>query len=83
MKKVKFAMVLLLSGAIIFSGCSSSKMATTKNSTKGGIIGGAGGALLGAGIGALAGKGKGAAVGAAIGGVVGAGAGVMIGKKNG
>ncbi len=81
MRKVYFSMVLLLSGAIIFSGCSSSKMATTKNSTKGGIIGGAGGALLGAGIGALAGKGKGAAIGAAIGGVVGAGAGVMIGKK--
>lgn len=76
-------MALLLSGAILLagSGCSSSKLATTKNSTKGGILGGAGGALIGAGIGALAGKGKGAAIGAAIGGAVGAGAGVVIGKK--
>ena len=36
------------------------------NTTKGGLIGGGGGAALGAGIGALIGKGKGAAIGAAI-----------------
>jgi outer membrane protein OmpA-like peptidoglycan-associated protein len=58
-----------------------SSCSTTKNSTKGGVIGGASGALLGAGIGALVGKGKGAAIGAAVGGAVGAGAGVVIGKK--
>lgn len=81
MKRLNTIIALLLIGAIIFAGCSSSKMATTKNSTKGGILGGAGGALLGAGIGALAGKGKGAAIGAAIGGAVGTGAGIMIGKK--
>jgi outer membrane protein OmpA-like peptidoglycan-associated protein len=76
MKNFKSFMALVLSSAIILSSCS-----TTKNSTKGGVIGGAGGALLGAGIGALAGKGKGAVIGAAVGGAVGAGAGVLIGKK--
>ena len=35
------------------------------NATKGGLIGGGGGAALGAGIGALIGKGKGAAIGGA------------------
>mgnify|MGYP000910303653 FL=1 len=67
---------ITLCGGLLLGSCS-----TTKNSTKGGLIGGTGGALLGAGIGALAGKGKGAAIGAAIGGAVGAGAGVLIGKK--
>jgi len=61
---------------MLFSSCS-----TTKNSTKGGLIGGAGGALIGAGIGAMVGQGKGAAIGAAIGGTVGAGTGIIIGKK--
>ena len=51
------------------------------NTTKGGLIGGGGGAALGAIIGGIVGKGKGAAIGAAIGGGVGAGAGVIIGKK--
>ena len=69
-------MALVLCSAILLSSCS-----TSKNSTKGGFIGGAGGALLGAGIGALVGHGKGAAIGAAVGGAVGAGAGVLIGKK--
>lgn len=69
-------MALVLCSAMLLSSCS-----TSKNATKGGLIGGAGGALLGAGIGALAGKGKGAAIGAAVGGAVGAGAGVMIGRK--
>jgi len=76
MKNIKTLTAMVLCGAILLGGCS-----TSKNSTKGGLIGGAGGALLGAGIGALAGKGKGAAIGAAVGSAVGAGAGVMIGKK--
>ena len=76
MKSFKSIMALVLCSAILLSSCS-----TSKNSTKGGLIGGASGALLGAGIGALAGKGKGAAIGAAVGGAVGAGAGVMIGRK--
>lgn len=74
-------MAMLLSVAMLLGGCSGSKWATQNNKTKGGVLGGAGGALLGAGIGALAGKGKGAAIGAAVGGAVGAGAGVLIGKK--
>lgn len=81
MKKLNSFAAVLLSGAMLFAGCSSSKWAEQNNKTKGGVIGGAGGALLGAGIGALAGKGKGAAIGAAVGGAVGAGAGVLIGKK--
>ncbi len=71
----------LLSLAIIFGGCSSSKWAAQNNKTKGGVLGGSGGALIGAGIGALAGGGKGAAIGAAIGAGVGTGAGVLVGKK--
>jgi len=76
MKNFKALTALVLCSAILLGSCS-----TTKNSTKGGVIGGAGGALLGAGIGALIGEGKGAAIGAAIGGTVGAGTGVLIGKK--
>jgi outer membrane protein OmpA-like peptidoglycan-associated protein len=76
MKKIRSLTALVLCSAIILSSCS-----TSKNSTKGGVIGGAGGALLGAGIGALVGHGKGAAIGAAIGGTVGAGTGILIGKK--
>jgi len=76
MRNFKSLMVLVICSSVILSSCS-----TTKNSTKGGFIGGAGGALLGAGIGSVIGHGKGAAIGAAVGGAVGAGAGVMIGKK--
>ena len=76
MKNFKALTAIVLIGTMLLSSCS-----TTKNSTKGGVIGGAGGALLGAGIGALIGDGKGAAIGAAIGGTVGAGTGVLIGKK--
>lgn len=76
MKHLNKVVALILCGGLLLGSCS-----TTKNSTKGGLIGGASGALLGAGIGALAGKGKGAAIGAAVGGAVGAGAGVLIGKK--
>ena len=76
MKNFKALTALVLCSAILLGSCS-----TSKNSTKGGVIGGAGGALLGAGIGALVGHGKGAAIGAAIGGTVGAGTGILIGKK--
>ncbi len=58
------------------SGCGS-----MNNATKGGLIGGGGGAAIGAGIGALIGKGKGAAIGGAIGAVAGGVAGTLIGKK--
>lgn len=81
MKTFHYATTLLLSGAILFSSCASSKWSAQNNQTKGGILGGAGGAILGAGIGAIAGKGKGAVIGAAVGGAVGAGAGVLIGRK--
>lgn len=81
MKTKNYLLVFTLSVALIFSGCSGGKWASTNNKTKGGVLGGAGGALIGAGIGAIAGKGKGAAIGAAVGGAVGAGAGVLIGKK--
>lgn len=76
MRNIKSLIAVVLCSSILLSSCT-----TTKNSTKGGFIGGAGGALLGAGIGAVIGHGKGAAIGAAIGTAVGAGAGVMIGKK--
>ncbi len=75
MKKV---MSLFLSVALVMglSGCGS-----MNNASKGGLIGGGGGAALGAGIGALIGHGKGAAIGAAIGAVAGGTAGTLIGKK--
>lgn len=75
MKKIRF-MALVLSAALVFSGCSN-----MNNTAKGGLIGGGGGAALGAIIGGIAGHGKGAAIGAAVGAAVGAGAGVLIGKK--
>ncbi|MGQ7871313.1 OmpA family protein [Sunxiuqinia sp. sy24] len=81
MKTRNVFVALLLSGAILVGGCSSSQWAAQNNKTKGGVLGGTGGALLGAGIGAIAGKGKGAAIGAAVGGAVGTGAGILIGKK--
>lgn len=76
MKLMNKTIPLLLCGVLLLGSCSS-----TKNATKGGVLGGAGGALLGAGVGALIGQKKGAAVGAAVGGAVGAGAGIVIGKK--
>ena len=75
MRNLKVITVIMLS-SIIINSCG-----TMNSATKGGLIGGAGGAALGAGIGALAGQGKGAVIGAAIGGAVGAGAGVLIGHK--
>lgn len=66
-----------LSLAIVLSGCSAS------STTKGALIGGAGGAAVGAGVGALVSKNKtkGALIGAAAGAAVGTTAGLLIGKK--
>lgn len=69
------SMAVLLSACLVFSGCGMT------NTTKGGLIGGGGGAALGALVGGVIGHGKGAAIGAAVGTAVGAGAGVLIGKK--
>ena len=75
---MKKTLCLLLSAMLMLgiSGCGS-----MNNATKGGLIGGGGGAAIGAGIGALIGKGKGAAIGGAIGAVAGGVAGTLIGKK--
>lgn len=75
MKKMKIT-ALLLSTALVFSGCGN-----MNNTTKGGLIGAGSGTALGAIIGGIAGHGKGAAIGAAVGAAVGTGAGVLIGKK--
>jgi len=75
MKKVNLFASLMLSIAIVFSGCNAS------NTAKGTAIGGGGGAAVGAGIGALLNGGKGAAWGAGIGAVVGGAAGALIGNK--
>jgi len=75
MKKINLFASLMLSVAIILSGCNAS------NTVKGTAIGGGGGAAVGAGIGALLNGGKGAAWGAGIGAVVGGAAGALIGNK--
>ena len=82
-QRLKLFTVLLLSVGLMFSSCSSSKWAAQSNQTKGGILGGTGGAAIGAGLGAILAKksGKGAVIGAAVGGAVGTGAGILIGKK--
>lgn len=70
-------MAIILSSAILLSGCSS-----MSNAVKGGLLGGGAGAAVGAGIGALLGhNAKSAAIGAGIGTAVGATTGVIIGKK--
>ena len=70
-------MTVILSVAIILSGCKS-----LNNAAKGGLIGSGAGAAIGAGVGVLIGKsGKSAAIGAAVGTAVGATTGVIIGKK--
>jgi len=77
MRKRNGLMAIILSSAIVLSGCS-----TMTNALKGGLIGGGAGAAIGAGIGALIGKdAKSAAIGAGIGTAVGATTGVIIGKK--
>ena len=75
---MKKTLCVLLSAMLMLgiSGCGS-----MNNATKGGLLGGGGGAAIGAGIGALIGKGKGAAIGGAIGAVAGGVAGTLIGKK--
>jgi len=75
MKRVNLFACLMLSAAIVFSGCGAS------NTTKGTAVGAGGGAAVGAGIGALLNGGKGAAWGAGIGAVVGGAAGALIGNK--
>lgn len=67
--------ILLLSGAMVLSGCGAS------NTVKGTGVGAGAGAAVGAGIGAIVGGGKGAAWGAGIGAVVGGTTGAVIGKK--
>lgn len=67
--------IVLLSGAMVLSGCGAS------NTVKGTGIGAGAGAAVGAGIGAIAGGGKGAAWGAGIGAVLGGATGAVIGKK--
>jgi len=77
MKQKNGLMAVILSAAIVLSGCSSMSKAV-----KGGMIGAGAGAALGAGVGALIGKNtKSAAIGAAIGTAVGTTTGVIIGKK--
>jgi len=77
MKSKNSLLAVILSSAILLSGCS-----TMSNTLKGGLIGGGAGAALGAGIGALIGKdAKSAAIGAGIGTAVGATTGIIIGKK--
>ncbi len=77
MKKKNGLIAVILSSAIVLSGCSS-----MSNAVKGGLIGGGAGAALGAGVGVLIGKdAKSAAIGAGIGTAVGATTGVLIGKK--
>lgn len=75
MKNFSFFAAILLSCAILFSGCGAS------NTVKGGGIGAGAGGALGAGIGAIIGGGKGAAWGAGIGAVLGGSAGAIIGNK--
>ncbi|WP_102409084.1 OmpA family protein [Parabacteroides bouchesdurhonensis] len=73
MRSIKLLSVLLLSMAVVFSGCS-----TWNNTAKGTAIGVGGGTAVGAGVGALAGN---TALGAIIGAAVGGTAGALIGKK--
>ena len=75
MKRINLFSSLMLSIAIVFSGCNAS------NTAKGTAIGAGGGGAVGAGIGALINGGKGAAWGAGIGAVVGGAAGALIGNK--
>lgn len=73
MKSVKLLVVMLLSVAVVFTGCSS-----WNNTAKGTAIGVGGGAAVGAGVGAIAGN---TALGTIIGAAVGGTAGALIGKK--
>lgn len=74
--KTNSAIILLLCGLMISSGC-----ATMSKTMSGGLLGTGAGAAVGAGVGALIGKGKGAAIGAGIGAAVGGTAGALIGNR--
>jgi len=76
MKGLKFYAVGLCA-ALLMNSCGAS------NATKGGLIGGGGGAALGAALGALIAhnSGKGAIIGGAAGAALGTAAGILIGKK--
>ncbi len=73
MKKVNVSLIVILSVAILFSGC-----ASMSKTGKGAIIGSAAGGVAGAVIGKVAGN---TAVGAGIGAVVGGATGAVIGHK--
>jgi uncharacterized protein YcfJ len=73
MKRIKNAFVLLLSAAIVVSGCKN-----MSKSQKGVLIGAGAGGAVGAGVGKAAGN---TALGAIIGATVGGVAGGIIGKK--
>ena len=75
--KSKALCAALLSGLLLFTGCSS-----MNKTSKGSIVGAGTGAGVGAAVGALIGKnGKSAAIGAAIGTAVGTTAGAVIGRQ--
>ncbi len=71
----KILAISLLGGALILSGCGTSR------TVQGGAIGAGSGAAVGAGVGAIAGGGRGAAIGAGIGAVLGGTAGAIIGNR--
>ncbi|MBQ9362688.1 MAG: OmpA family protein [Bacteroidaceae bacterium] len=76
MKNLK-VFAIALSALVVFAGCGN-----MSNTTKGGLIGGGGGAALGTLAGVLIGGSPGsAAIGAAVGTAVGTTAGILIGKK--
>ena len=72
MKRANLWVMLMLSAAILLSGCGAS------NTAKGTALGVGGGAAVGAGVGKIAGN---TALGAVIGAAVGGAAGAIIGKK--
>lgn len=77
MKSTSWFIMIMLSLAIVFSGCKS-----MSKTAKGGLLGGGAGAAIGAGVGILIGKdAKSAAIGAGIGTAVGATTGAIIGRK--
>lgn len=73
MKRLTVMFAVLISMAVIFTGCG-----TWNNTAKGTAIGVGGGAAVGAGVGAIAGN---TALGSIIGAAVGGTAGALIGKK--
>ncbi|MFA6832338.1 MAG: glycine zipper domain-containing protein, partial [Bacteroidaceae bacterium] len=76
--RTKFLAITVSSMMLLASCASYNQM---NNKSKGGILGGTGGAAVGAIIGGLIGHGKGAAIGAAVGAVAGTGTGIIIGNR--